>query len=199
LLAGSLHIVNNQTDVIMLGLLADPKDVGLYRVAQRGSELIIFSLTAVNMAIAPTVSQLYVQGDFERLQRIFSKSVRWIMVFSLPMALVLIFGGQYILRYVFGAEFVSGRNALAVLACAQLVNAGMGSVGLILNMTGHEKDTARVLLMTAVLNILLNALLIPLYGILGAALATGFSLVLWNVVLHILVYRRTCLKAHFFL
>ena len=149
------------------------------------------------MAIAPTVSRLYAHGEIERLQKILSKSVRKVMLFSLPMALIMVLAGKYVLIYVFGNEFALARYALAVLSGAQLINACMGSVGLILNMTGNEKDTAIVLASTAGLNICLNALLIPLYGILGAAIATAISIILWNIILSYFIFKRTKLKSFF--
>ncbi|MCK5230488.1 MAG: polysaccharide biosynthesis C-terminal domain-containing protein [Desulfobulbaceae bacterium] len=79
---------------------------------------------------------------------------------------------------------------MAILAAGQLINAAMGSMGFLLNMTGYERDVARTLLMTAGLNILLNLALIPTFGMAGAASATAVSLTLWSILLYRIVKRR---------
>jgi O-antigen/teichoic acid export membrane protein len=71
----------------------------------------------------------------------------------------------------------------------------MGLAALVLNMTGHERDTAKGIAVSALLNVTLNALLIPLWGIEGAALASTLSMVVWNSLLVVLVHRRLGLHA----
>ena len=66
----------------------------------------------------------------------------------------------------------------------------MGSVGQVLNMTGHEKDSAIGMAIGAIANVCLNFLLIPRWGASGAAVATGVSVAIWNIVLAAFVYRR---------
>lgn len=76
------------------------------------------------------------------------------------------------------------------LCCGQIVNACAGSVTLLLTTTGHEGDALKGIALGAIVNVIGNAVMIPLYGINGAAVATGLSTVVWNVALGILVYRR---------
>jgi O-antigen/teichoic acid export membrane protein len=104
--------------------------------------------------------------------------------------LVLILFGRWILAAVFGDEYAVGATALAILAAAQLANAAAGSVGQLLSMTGHERDAARGVALSALVNVALNALLIPRWGMNGAAAASAASLITWNVLLAILVHRR---------
>ncbi|ADE14475.1 polysaccharide biosynthesis protein [Nitrosococcus halophilus Nc 4] len=182
LIAG-MQIINSQTDIIMLGLFRDAEEVGVYRVAVQSATLVAFGLQAINMVIAPHFSRLYAAGDMVRLQRVVTASARAILFTALPVVVVLIVFGEPVLRLVFGVEFVSGYAPLAILASGQLVNAAMGSVGFLLNMTGYERNVARGLMIAAVTNIVLNLFLIPLWGMEGAAVATGVTLVLWNILL----------------
>jgi len=145
----------------------------------------------VNMAIAPTISQMYTKGEKERLQRMISKSILAVMVFALPVALVLILGGKWILPFVFGQEYVPAYLPLVILCMGQLLNACMGSVGLILNMAGLERITAKGVAIAAIINIVLNAVLIPFLGTIGAAIATSITLMIWNFLLFIWLYRET--------
>jgi O-antigen/teichoic acid export membrane protein len=67
----------------------------------------------------------------------------------------------------------------------------MGSVAFILNMTGHERDSAWGISAAAGVNVLLNLALIPSFGIEGAATATAASLAIWNIILARRVFQRT--------
>jgi O-antigen/teichoic acid export membrane protein len=189
LLIGGLGVVNTQTDIILLGILRSPTDAGVYRVASRGAEFIEFVLLAVNAPLAPMMARLYARGEGRRLQRMITSSARMITLLSAPVALGLIVFADGFLG-LFGGEFVQGRGALTILAAAQLVNAFFGSVAMALTMTGHERDTLRGLLLAAVLNVSMNFAFIPLFGTIGAAIATATSIITWNVALGALLYRR---------
>jgi O-antigen/teichoic acid export membrane protein len=90
---------------------------------------------------------------------------------------------------------VAAHQPLAILAVGQLINAGFGSVGFLLNMTGHEGITARILWQTAIVNVVMNVFLIPSFGTAGAAIASAFSLILWNALLYRQVRRRLGLNS----
>jgi len=190
LFIGSLLLVMNQTDILMLGIFKNARDVGLYRVAQRCAQLIGFGLVAVNTTIAPTVSSLFAAGESERLQRLMIKSARSTVFYAMPLALLLILYGKPVISIAFGHDFVFAGSALILLVTGQFFSAIMGSVGIFLTMTGHEKDTAKGMVLAALLNVLLNGLFIPSWGILGAALATSSTLVLWNIFLGYMVHKR---------
>ncbi len=189
-LIGGAGIINNQTDILMLGFFRTAEDVGIYRVATQGAILVAFGLQAANAVIAPQFARLYAQGDQARLQRLVTASARIILMAALPVALTFVLAGGAIAGWVFGQEFTQSHTPLAILAVGQLINAAMGSVGFLLNMTGHERDVARTLLITAGLNVLLNLFLIPPFGMAGAASATAVSLALWNIMLYQIVKKR---------
>jgi len=182
LIAG-VSLINSQTDIVMLGVFMENKDVGIYRVAIQTSALIGFGLQSINLAIAPYFSRLYASGEVTRLQRVVTASARAILAFAIPIVLALVFFGAEILNLVFGPDFTPAYGPMLILAGGCLVDAAAGSVALLLNMTGFERITARGLALTSVVNIFLNFCLIPLYGTRGAALATACSTVMWNIML----------------
>jgi O-antigen/teichoic acid export membrane protein len=182
-------MVNDQIGVIILGSMAGPKEAGLFDVVRKASALVTFVLYAINMPMGPTVAELYAKGDSKQLQKLATKGARSALLGSLPIALVLIAFGPWLLRIV-GKDFAGGATALSILCLGQIVNAGMGSVGLILNMTGYERDTAKGIAIAAVVNIILNLLFIPSWGIEGAAAASAVSVMVWNILLAIWVYQR---------
>jgi len=184
-LVAGMYMLYTQADLILLGLLRSPHEVGVYRVASQSASLVAFFLTAANTTIAPFISQFYALHDMEKLQRLVTMSARAILACSLPMAIILLVFGKKILVLTFGAEFATGYLPMAILVLGQTVNAFMGPVGNLQNMTGRERDSAMGITITALLNLALNLLLIPRFGILGGAIASAAGMVTWNVVLWI--------------
>lgn len=180
---GAAQVINVNADVVMVGAIEGVESAGLYRAASRGARAVVFVLFAANTVLQPVVASMYARGEIERLQRVLTRSVRLVAVVALPAAGVLIVAGEPLLRGVFGTEFGVAATALAILAGGQLVNGLVGSAGTVLTMTGHERDVAVAVAVAAAVNIVLNAVLVPLFGIEGAASATAVSMVTWNVIL----------------
>jgi O-antigen/teichoic acid export membrane protein len=144
----------------------------------------------VNPAMAPVISSLYAAGKMEQLQRVVTKSARWTFLACLPLALGFLFLGRWYLLLIFGRDFAQGQTALAILTVGQLVNVATGSVGYLLIMTGHEREAAKGMAVSALLNIALNAALIPTWGLEGAATAGATSMMLANIWFSVVVYRK---------
>jgi len=189
--AASMQILIRETSVIALGIFQEPESVGLYRVAQRGSELVPFGLLAVNITIAPTVSELIAKGETQRLQKLINKSFIGILGFALPMALGLILFGKYLIPLTFGKKYVMAYIPMIILCFGQLVSVSVGSVGLILNMSGREHFTAWGVFVAAAVSVLLNITLVPFWGTVGAAIAASSSLIILNIFLFFWLFRET--------
>ncbi|MGL4617585.1 MAG: flippase, partial [Chroococcidiopsis sp.] len=173
-------VVLSQTDTLMLGTMLGAKAVGIYSAALKTSLWVHFILTAVNAIFAPIIASLHAQGDRQGLQQLVSTIARWMFYPALAIAIGLIVFAEPVLQ-LFGAEFTTARGALIVLILGQLVNVGAGSVGYLLIMTGNQIPAASVMGISAFTNVVLNFVGIHWLGIVGAALATAFSMMLWNV------------------
>lgn len=189
------RIVNEHTDVIMLGWFTTSEEVGIYRVVAQSASLVAIGLIAINLLVAPQIVRLHARADVDALQRLVTISANAIFLISVLPALLFLFWGDELLRLVFGEPYAAGYGALAILAIGQIGNAAFGSVSLLLNMTGHERETARGVAIAAALNILLNFALIPIFGMNGAAVATAASLVLWNALLWHAVRRKLSINS----
>ena len=196
LIAG-FQIVMSKADVLMVGSLVGTTEAGIYSAAAQIGRLVSLGLIAVNTIAAPLLAELHARGEKVELQRVLTCSARIMSALSLPIGFVLFAGGRFVLG-LFGAEFVEGYSALTVLIGAHVVNAAAGSVGYLLVMTGHQNITALVMGCSAIFNLLLNAQLIPRYGIVGAACATAFSLIAWNLVLVIIARVKLTLNTTVF-
>lgn len=182
LVAGT-YLVHQQTDIVILGLFVEEADVGVYRVAVQAAGFVAFGLHAVNMIVAPQFARLHATGETAQLQWMVTASARVILLLTALVAAGLALFGKPVIAFAFGTEYTAGYVALAILAVGQLFNAAFGSVTFLLNMTGHERITVRALSVAVTVNVALNLLLIPLFGLEGAALATATTLALWNFLM----------------
>lgn len=189
LIAG-MWVIYTQIDVVLLGVFGTSSDVGVYRVAAQGALLVPLGLSAVGMVTMPYFARFHALGDLVRFQQVATAGARASLLFALPIALVFFVFGSLILRLVFGSAYMSGYLPLAILSAAQLVNCGFGIIWPLLEMSGFERDAAKGMVIAAVCNTVLNAIMIPHYGMTGAAIATGTTLIIQNVVMWGLVRHR---------
>ena len=186
---GVMNMVHSRADFLILGALRGAEDVALYGSAYLLAQFVVLFLTAANLTLAPTFAQIHASGDKARLERVAVKSARAVMLISLPISLGLLVFGKWVLG-IYGAEYARAYTALSIMVVGQFINMAAGSVGVLLNMTGNERYTALGFTVGAVVNIALNFLLIPPWGIEGAAVATSVTLFVWNGVLIVFVRRR---------
>ncbi|NGZ90280.1 flippase [Psychroflexus maritimus] len=180
----AVNMFNNQIGIILLGWLGTDEQVGALRVADKGSQLVSFSLAIVNMVISPFITKYFKENDKSKLQKLSRQSARAALVFALPLALPMIFFGAPIINLVFGEEYVDlSVTSLAILASAQLISVIFGSVGMFLTMSGFEKDTLFGQICSLAINVLLAILLIPNYGADGAAFAAAIGVITWNLIM----------------
>jgi O-antigen/teichoic acid export membrane protein len=189
-LAG-MGVLFAQADTVIVGALKGAQAVGLYSAADKGAEWIIFVLVAQNAAFGSTAASLYAEGDRERLQRLTTRMGRMTLAAVLPVAVLLIGFGRSFLYFCYGPQFTQASKALAVLSVGQLAQVFMGPAALLLIMTGHEAHAAITVAGSAGTNIVLNLILVPRWGMDGAAIANASSVILLHVLFTITLYRRT--------
>lgn len=164
-----------QTDVLMLGLFVSAGKVGIYSIAVRTIYLAEAVFSAFRPIFNPFVAELHSHQNLARLSSLLKVITRWNVTVSFPIFLALIFFPAFFLR-IFGVSFVEGAGCLAILALTHLFSSVSLLPDAIIYMSGRSdisfKNNGGMLM----LNVLLNYLLIPKYGIMGAALATGISL-----------------------
>ena len=198
-LTAALTLINGQTDILVLGMFREDADVGIYRVAVQMATLVIFGLQVVNVIQGPHIAHMFALGDRQKLQTLITRSAQAVLALTLPIVLILVLFGGWIIRTAFGPEYASAYVPLVILCAGQLVNASMGSVGSLLNMTGHERDTMQSVFIGATVNVTLNFALTPTFGMIGAATATAITLVVWNLVMWHKVHLRTGIEASAFI
>jgi len=175
LLVGGVQVTLNYIDTIMIGILGNLEQVGIYSIAARVSMLVLLGMQAVNMVAAPLIAEYHDKKSTHEFQEFVSSCSRWNFVLSIPLLVLVIGWGDWVLS-VFGEQYQSGYMALMLLGVGQFVNVSMGPVGFMLTMTGHQTDGLKILTLSLMVNVLLNFPAIYYYGLNGAAGATATAL-----------------------
>lgn len=174
-LAGFCYMALHQTDRIMLGVFSTSSEVGIYSAASVLSQQLPLFFGAFVAIFLPMISDLYNKHQMAELDKLFKVVSRWIFITSLPLAVIVaVFSSP--LMGLFGANFTSGWLVLVILALSQIVYFAVGPVGEMLQMTGRQDLVLANTVIMLLANIGLNMWLIPLWGKLGAAVATAISI-----------------------
>lgn len=189
MISASMLYVVFSIDILFLGYFENSINVGIYRVVTQITSVNTTFLIIFSVILSPHVSSLHATHKVNELKNTVYKSIKLLFLSTTPLFLLILIFSKDILLF-FGENYVTGYASLLVLCCCQFLYAISGFVELLLNMTGHHNEFGKITFFTAALNIGLNFILIPNFGILGAALATGSSIVLTNFIALIIVYRK---------
>jgi O-antigen/teichoic acid export membrane protein len=189
-----MNVILTYADTVIVGLLSGPTPAAVYRVSSQMAMLVALPLTAVNMAVAPSLAACYARGDRSAMQLKAGAAARATVLVAVPVAVALLVLGKPVLGW-FGREFPAGFPSLAILVMGYLVNASTGTSGYLLIMTKYERAAARGFACAAALNVCGCFLLVPLLGIAGAAGATALSVVALSVTFAVLVYRKLGIRS----
>ena len=177
-----LGMFSSEIDKIVLGGFISPADVGIYSVVLTLGGFIFILLSSLNSIFAPIIAEMYALGKHAELEKIYMAATRWILILSAPVAISLMTAGKSYLQ-IFGNEFTEGKFALLIVAIGYLVNVSYGPIGMIAQMTGLEKKLFRYQVITNIISISLFWILIPLWGLTGAAIAISVNNVFSNILI----------------
>lgn len=195
------NTLRGSLETLILGFVGLTAGVGIYSVALRVSTLGNMLFLAIGYISTPIIADLHSRGEKAQLKSFYQTTTKWILMFNLPLFLTFLIFAKPILS-IFGAEFSDGSQGLVILALGSLVYTGTGLGANILDMTDHTRLNSANSAFMVMITIVLDLLLIPRWGVLGAAAASAFSTVIVNLVcmievlvlLKMLPYERGFLK-----
>lgn len=168
-------------DRLMVGFFRSPAELGAYAAAAQLAVLFALLYSAVTMAIAPLLVDLHHRSEKARLESLFRVATRWGLWLLTPLAAVFVAAPSVAVVGIFGDSFAAAALPLVVLTAGQLINIATGPVGQILIMTGNERVWLALSVAAIGVNIVLNVLLLPRMGIVGAAWASATALAVLTV------------------
>lgn len=183
----SLYIISVFTaimelDIILIDYWFGTEQAGIYNIIKKISLSTSMLLIAVNSVIAPQLSVLFEENNQEGVKKLLKKIFVLISLYAIPITFIVIFFSEDILK-LFGQEFITGKNMLVILTAGQFINIMTGPVGNILIMSGNERMLQNITIYISCLGLIGYFMLIPLYGIIGAAWITALRVILQNVIM----------------
>ena len=181
------YFLMQSTDVLFISAYDTFESVAYYSIAVKLATVTALALISVNIVIAPKIASIYNDKNFYQLKLILKKATRMNVVISLPIIIILLFFSEYVLS-TFGSNYILAKNALWILLIAQFFNSITGPSALYLNMTGRQKKLSVILVISLLINVVLNIILVPDFGMLGAAISTTTSFVISKILASALVF-----------
>jgi len=154
-------MVMNWMDTLMLGFFSTPFNVGIYNASLPTARLLRVFLMSFGAIFMPVVSELYSKNAIEDLKSTYTAVTKWIFMLVLPAFLLMALFSHWILKIMFGTEYVAGSTALTILALGFLIICLVGPTGQILQAYGRTEILMGCGFFGAGLNVGLNYLLIP--------------------------------------
>ena len=177
-----LGMIMHWTDTLMLGYFKTPDMVGLYNAALPLASLIPVVLTSMRFLYVPIASQLYSQNLMDEIRRNYAVLTKWMFSLTLPLFFIIFLFPETVLNILFGSRYIQADAVLQFLALGMFINTFLGPNGATLMIAGKTKILMWTSLIGSIMNIVLNILLIPPLGIIGAAIASTASLAVINLL-----------------
>ncbi|MCF2165497.1 flippase [Halobacterium salinarum] len=182
MITATITVFLSNIDTLMLGYFSTTSAVGVYNVVFPLTVMITAFLVSFRFIVMPQISELHANGRTEDIRRVYGLTNKWIMALSAPVLFVFLFFPAQVIEITFGAEYTAGALALSILSLGFFTHAVAGPNGATLTSIGKTRSIMRINIVVGICNIILNLLLIPQYSFVGAAIATGSSYALMNVL-----------------
>lgn len=176
----AFYMISNMVIFFIEGY-ESPVLVGLMLVSIKLAGMVNMPLMVLNKVCAPKFSKLYSENQYEQLQEYLIQVTKLAFYAAVAVGLFLVVFSEYLLA-IFGRDFIQAKNLLFILVCGQLVSCASGSVGLFMMMTGNERAFRNIAVMVMLMSFVGYWLVLPLYGVVGAAFVLAISQAALNIV-----------------
>ncbi|SDW11095.1 lipopolysaccharide biosynthesis protein [Flavobacterium degerlachei] len=176
-------------DVVFLKKFKGDETVAYYSIVMKLVSVLFMINNSVYISVSLKIAQLYTEKNHRELVKVLRESARIIVMLTLAVVITVCLFSEDIL-YFFGENYIEGKQALLILMVGQLLASFFGVAAIYLNMTGRQSIFQVILIFAVLLNLVLNIILIPMYSMTGAAIAFVASLLFWNIITAIIIYKK---------
>ncbi len=176
-----LNYIISWIDILILGYFSTSTDVGILGIIYRISIVLVFVQYSFNAIFSPMISELHGTNKLKELEQLFKLQTRWAFSLTLPFLILLIMFPEHIMK-IFGDTFVNGALALVIISIGRFFDTVVGASGLMIMMIGKPKINTINSLIILVIKIILNIIMIPKYGLIGAAISAALSVALLDIL-----------------
>ncbi len=195
-LANLNNNLKSRTDIFLLGFFLGAFEVGIFSVASTLSSLLNLFLGSVIIIFNPLATELYSNKNTPEIARLFSLVTKWLFLLVFPLLLFLVFFPKPSISILFGDAYVNAAPVLIILTICCFFNTIVGPTGATILALGYSKTLMKINIGSTIINIALNLLLIPRYGVIGAGLASGLATVFQQIGMLFVVKKH--IRLHLF-
>ncbi|WP_276278585.1 oligosaccharide flippase family protein [Haloarcula regularis] len=189
--SSSFVLLMSQLDILMIGVFLSSREVGLYRAVQPLKEVVLFFLTSFVFLYLPIATEYYAGDRYSDLRDLYLTSTKWIVTVTFPIVLTSVLFANDIIRILFGKSYTPASTAFAILVIGMFTRVIVGPNGATIQAINRSEIEMYASLLGMVVNVGFNIMLIPLIGIKGAAIATSFGFIFYNLIEIVVIYRDT--------
>ncbi|MEM7163014.1 MAG: flippase [Bacteroidota bacterium] len=192
------YIILIRIDSIMLGSASNVsiQEIGVYGIALKVAVIANFANVDLQRIAAPKISALFWDEKKMELKEYINRVKKINFFVTGGITLFLLIFARSILG-IFGESYMEGLLVARIVTLAYFVNAFFGLSGVFMNMTGNEKKLMHIMLVTILINIVLNLILIRMYGTMGPAISTLFCFAFWNIITTIYISKKYKIKMYY--
>src|SRR5262249_17551603 len=172
----------SSSDAVLLGHFRSTTEVGAFRVVQPTAILNQFVLQSFTLLFTPIAARLFARDDREGINNLYWQTAIWTSILSFPIFALTFSLAHPITVLIYGKQWAGSAIILAFLSFGYYFNAALGFNGLTLKVYGKLRYIVVINILAAVVNVLVNLWLIPLYGAFGAACGTCGTMIVHNVL-----------------
>jgi O-antigen/teichoic acid export membrane protein len=180
-LAALAQITIQRIDIVLVAILRGPAEAAIYTAATRFLVAGQFANVAIMNAAQPRFTEMFAQGDRPAANRVYQATTAWLILLTWPLYLLAVIFGPEVLT-VFGHSYRAGASVVVILGLTMLLQTACGQVDMVLVTAGRSSWSLANGLLAVVVNVGLDVLLIPRYGITGAAIGWSAAIVVANLV-----------------
>jgi O-antigen/teichoic acid export membrane protein len=178
----------SSVDILMVGFFLEPESVGFYRSVHPLRKITELVLRSFGFLFLPLATEYYSKGELGELRMFYRISTKWIALITLPFVLVFTLYSSDVVRVFLDPEYLSGASVLSILTAGLFFNALVGANGAMTKAINRPRIELYAASVGVGVNIVLNVLLIPVVGIVGAAIATVLGFAIYNIAEIIAIY-----------
>ncbi len=180
--ASFFYLVFLWANTLIIGYFLSPREVGIFGAAHNTVLLSQVVLNSFVSIFAPVISDLNNRQEMNKLHGLFKIVTKWVLTLSFPLFILMVYFAKEILDLSFGKDFIGGANCIVILSIGFFMNCVFGSSGFLLVMSGKPRIEFYNLCIVLTANIVMSIILIPEYGIVGAAYSASACFILLNIL-----------------
>jgi O-antigen/teichoic acid export membrane protein len=186
---GILGVFMLNIDVVMLGFYEGAKEIGFYSASQKIVNLLYVLPSILAISTFPTISKLISQKEEKRANKLFERSLTLSLLIALPLSIGGVLLGEQLITFLYGMEYLPAAPAFMILIFTPLLIFPGMLIGNYIFAHNKQKQIAPFVIAGALINVILNALFIPKWSVVGCAIATIGAQIIYNGAILVLAKR----------